>query len=99
MPIFGLRSVKVGMEKFQGCGNGLVQLATWKVVSVDARVDVFPGAFMMSEVVLFLAVMGDRQWCRRSGRRDGRSIDFSLDSFILFESLNLRCWDSSFVYS
>ena len=88
--MFGLRSGKDVMERFQGCGNGLVQLEIWRVVSGDARADVFHGAFTMSAAVLFLAVMVDPRWCSKSGKRDGRSIDSPLGSFILFESLILH---------
>jgi hypothetical protein len=70
-----LRSERAETGRYQGCGNGLVQLGVWRVVSGDERVVGLVGAFTMSAVALFLGTTV----VQKSSRGDGRRVDLSID--------------------
>ena len=64
-----LHSERPETGRFQGCGNGLVQLGVWRVVSGDERVVVSVGEFMMTAVVLSPeTTVVPKSW-RENGRR------------------------------
>lgn len=78
MPTSERRNEREEAAKFQESGSGLVQYLRSKTrleVEVEGRADVLVGVLMVKLVLLSVALMVARRWCRLSGRKEDRFIE------------------------